>query len=947
MDPRKGVHSCVRPVSNKVETGSGGVANPTVPDKAESCYPEDMHPSVEKIRTAAQTPRTRTALFALAVASAVVIGLLFARASHAQSLTTGLSSTVALLIAYTAFTIAGFFGMMLLKAVEVLIWVATYNGFVTATPVVTGWVIMRDVTNMFFILALLLIAFGTILGVDKYSYRNKQLSRLLIMAIVVNFSRTIAGLLIDFSQVVMLTFVNGFSASAGGNFMTAFHINELYTSGPSTLSALQGDVPPADAWSTTVSMILALALTVVSLMVVIIMTVVLLWRVIMLWLLVIMSPLAFFLSGVPGGAGNGYYEKWWTEFKGQLVVGPFLAFFLWLSLVSVAAAGTGSMLTGHDMASNAESIPGMSAAFEGKAIGSFAIAIALMLGGVKMASSMSEAVGAGKGFAKSLGNLGQSALKGAVKQVDKRSGFQAYRKMSSARSDAEREAKYKNRGAAIDAGVAGMAGSAKGGIGSVLTLGGRTQSIGQQMNRLGDEERDLRQRGDIKGADKLADRRKSLQQKFDTMSPAQRTLNSLKGMTLGAVGGAVQKSADAERKVVNDRKQEVMKRERETVAKKGAKEVERLGSGSVASASPEQFAAAILEAMKAGAPAMYDGVTEARQRLVDGNVDTASLAEFDENTKKHFFTKAKFDDDPEKNAKKKQDFVNSKFAITEDTSPALVGDAALMIARSPKREQHEEAIMKNPAMREQYQAALMQQVKDIEAGTSPMAAGSKEHDAYSKALVSTAKVPDASASDTEKATPEYKKQQADYEQTLAAAYGIKDGAFTGADAEKNTQRLIDAISKKGGDKMLVQLQPGQMIDGAGEATSLGKAVAKALESNPNILGSAARKAEDSTDKQQAVTVRAAVQVAAQEGGPGLKKQVKEGRAYERYQEPYRANVAAQAASSSAATAAASKTEQEHTDSAREEVRAKADERRKKRTAEAEEQAKKDSKFINE
>jgi len=74
---------------------------------------------------------------------------------------------------------------------------------------------------MSFILILLIIAFATILRQESYS--KKLLPKLLIMAVLINFSRTIFGLLIDFSQVIMLTFVNAFSAG-GGYFIKALEL---------------------------------------------------------------------------------------------------------------------------------------------------------------------------------------------------------------------------------------------------------------------------------------------------------------------------------------------------------------------------------------------------------------------------------------------------------------------------------------------------------------------------------------------------------------------------------------------------------------------------------------------------------------------------------------------------------------------------------------------------
>ena len=50
------------------------------------------------------------------------------------------------------------FGKLLLVIVHLLISVAQYNDFMNSPAVTTGWVIIRDLVNMFFVVILLIIA---------------------------------------------------------------------------------------------------------------------------------------------------------------------------------------------------------------------------------------------------------------------------------------------------------------------------------------------------------------------------------------------------------------------------------------------------------------------------------------------------------------------------------------------------------------------------------------------------------------------------------------------------------------------------------------------------------------------------------------------------------------------------------------------------------------------
>src|SRR3989338_8588776 len=131
-------------------------------------------------------------------------------------------------IAWLLLLIAGIIGELTITLIGLLVDVAQFNNFIDAPAVARGWVIVRDVCNMFFIVILLLIAFGSVFHIEEYQYK-KILGKLLIMAVLINFSKSIAGFFIDISQVVMLTFVNGFHEAAAGNFLTGFHISEMFT----------------------------------------------------------------------------------------------------------------------------------------------------------------------------------------------------------------------------------------------------------------------------------------------------------------------------------------------------------------------------------------------------------------------------------------------------------------------------------------------------------------------------------------------------------------------------------------------------------------------------------------------------------------------------------------------------------------------------------------------
>ena len=62
-------------------------------------------------------------------------------------------------------------GMIMFKLVILLVWVGQYNEFIAAPVVTKGWVLARDVMNMFFVIVLLVIAIATILQKKELAYQ--------------------------------------------------------------------------------------------------------------------------------------------------------------------------------------------------------------------------------------------------------------------------------------------------------------------------------------------------------------------------------------------------------------------------------------------------------------------------------------------------------------------------------------------------------------------------------------------------------------------------------------------------------------------------------------------------------------------------------------------------------------------------------------------------------
>ncbi|MDD5043530.1 MAG: hypothetical protein PHD51_02560 [Patescibacteria group bacterium] len=287
-------------------------------------------------------------------------------------------------------------GQLLVLLLKVLKLLAGYNDFIRAEPVQLGWVVIRDLSNMFFILILLVIAFATILRVESYQYK-KLLPRLLIMAILINFSKTICGLFIDFGQVIMLTFVNGFAAATDVNLTVGLGIDKI-------LSLPKDSSATVNALTIVAAYLLALIYIVVTVITVAIICFTLAYRIVMLWILVVLSPLTFLLSAFP--QGQKFASQWWDEFSKTIVIGPILAFFLWLSLAAMQPAADNPRnssltrtLTTEQEEDVGETATGdtvsraISQADDLSVFATFIVGIALMWGGIYMSQRIGGEVG--------------------------------------------------------------------------------------------------------------------------------------------------------------------------------------------------------------------------------------------------------------------------------------------------------------------------------------------------------------------------------------------------------------------------------------------------------------------------------------------------------------------------------------------------------------------------
>src|SRR3989344_521549 len=257
-----------------------------------------------------------------------------------------------------------------------------FTGFFKYRAVITsGWTISRDVANMFFIFILLFIAIATILRFGSYNAKN-LLPKLIIMALVINFSMVIGLVIIDFTNML----ASGFHAALVGNqtdgisgaLANATGINTIFdlknSRGSSSsgwgggfvsgvISGLGSGVIPQPAIQAMVN-ILSSAGSMLKLMVwdskqpfqdaqryfyVVLMSailafpllfvfvfggILLIMRFAMLLFMLILAPIAFLAYILPDTEGR-IWKKWWDVFLNNAFFMPAFMFLLYLSLTII------------------------------------------------------------------------------------------------------------------------------------------------------------------------------------------------------------------------------------------------------------------------------------------------------------------------------------------------------------------------------------------------------------------------------------------------------------------------------------------------------------------------------------------------------------------------------------------------------------------------------------
>jgi len=193
----------------------------------------------------------------------------------------------------------------------------------------TGWGIMRGLTNIFIVLGLVVIALATILRIESYQMK-KTLPLLLIVALLINFTPMLCGLVIDASNIIMNHFLKA------GLFLTQSYKSAIGSAWSEMTSQLDS---PSGMLATGLVLV---GCSLLSGIIFLLLALLFLFRYVALWMLVILSPLAFFCYIFP--ATKKIWNQWLNQFIQWCFIGIPAAFTIYLANIMTQQMLQGELL---------------------------------------------------------------------------------------------------------------------------------------------------------------------------------------------------------------------------------------------------------------------------------------------------------------------------------------------------------------------------------------------------------------------------------------------------------------------------------------------------------------------------------------------------------------------------------------------------------------------------
>lgn len=256
-----------------------------------------------------------------------------------------------------------------------------------------AWGTFRDFTNMFFILVLIIMAFGTIFDIDHYTFKD-MFPKFLIAALLINFSFVIGVYILQIGNGISFVFLQSIKGVAG-QLGKALEIQKL-------ISPNFGTYPGGSL--TQLAPVIITMLGLLTMMLIILGTflaaaIFIIIRIVVIWLLLIVSPFAWFGYTLPS-LKKSTWSAWWSAFISWSFFLPVYLFFVMFAIYFLNSRGTvGTQIDASQshISSTGEVAKFLSGIFGAPDLLFFALGIAILLGGIWAAFKVGNLAGSGVG----------------------------------------------------------------------------------------------------------------------------------------------------------------------------------------------------------------------------------------------------------------------------------------------------------------------------------------------------------------------------------------------------------------------------------------------------------------------------------------------------------------------------------------------------------------------
>ncbi len=197
----------------------------------------------------------------------------------------------------------------------------------------SAWATVRDIANLFFIIALLWVAIQTILGIGHHG--KNMIATIVIVALVINFSLFVTQVIIDSSNILAKVFYNHIDAKgANGEIVGPTDQKSITVSLVSAFNPQQMIYDATDKIGVSFLTIL-LSTALMIFMIIIFLSVAFLFvgRVAGLWISMIFAPIAFASYTLPVDIPGIGHKEWWDKLLEQAFMAPIFIFFLYVILL--------------------------------------------------------------------------------------------------------------------------------------------------------------------------------------------------------------------------------------------------------------------------------------------------------------------------------------------------------------------------------------------------------------------------------------------------------------------------------------------------------------------------------------------------------------------------------------------------------------------------------------